>query len=131
MTPARSVIRKSSFGGTGVRSGRRAEYSVAEPAAAADAYGAAEPPAVRRPLLGAALNSYQKAGTWVMRLVGAVITAGGVMGTLWAGIAHALGVQIQEYSAERWLGSAMWAIGGVVLVLASKPIGRLLGRGLE
>ena len=65
------------------------------------------------------------------RIVGCVLSLVGVMGPLYITILQIAGQPAPTYPRERWMGSLTWIVGGVVLFLASKPIGRRLGGGLE
>ena len=77
------------------------------------------------------MNPYQKAATLIARIVGAVIALVGVMGPIYAVVWRATGQHVPDYPAERWVGSVLWAVGGLALIFAAKPLGRLTGRGLE
>ncbi|PYQ63180.1 MAG: hypothetical protein DMF53_10905 [Acidobacteria bacterium] len=77
------------------------------------------------------MNSFQKAGVLIIRFMGAIIAAVGLLGPLYAAFTKAIGKHVPDYPDERWIGSIVWAVGGIVLVFAAKPLGRLLGRGLE
>ena len=77
------------------------------------------------------MNSYQKLGTFLSRLIGSVVALVGFVGPLHYGASRLIGASALEYATDRFLGSLMWAISGVILILFSKGIGRLLGGGLE
>jgi len=77
------------------------------------------------------MNTYQKVGTFLVRVVGGAllfVASAGPFGVLAAGIS---GTATPSYPSERWLGSFVWAVAGAALILASKPLGRLAGRGLD
>ncbi len=77
------------------------------------------------------MNPYQKAGTFIARIVGAIAAFVGLMGPIHISLSKALGQEVPEYTAERWLGSLLWGICGVIVILAAKPLGQLAGRGLQ
>jgi hypothetical protein len=77
------------------------------------------------------MSPYQKAASLVIRMVGVVLAVMGGLGPLYVAILAALRHATPPYPTERWLGSAVWLLGGLLLVLASKPLGRALGRGLD
>ena len=77
------------------------------------------------------MNQYQKLATFLLRLVGAVVALVGVMGPLYVVVATVFGSDTPSYGNERWWGSFLWAAGGIFLVVFSKPLGRLFGRGLD
>jgi hypothetical protein len=77
------------------------------------------------------MNEYQKVGVLIVRLAGAIVAVFGLVGPLYAILARAIGHHVPDYSADRWIGSITWAVGGIVLMLVSKPLGRLFGRGLD
>ena len=63
--------------------------------------------------------------------MGSVIALVGFMGPVSVAILQVTGRVAPAYPPERWIGSISWLIGGIILVLAAKPIGRRLGGGLE
>ena len=77
------------------------------------------------------MNSYQKAGAFIARLVGGVAAMAGAMGPVYVAASKAVGQEVPEYAAERWLGSLLWLAFGLLLIVLAKPIGRLTGRGLQ
>jgi hypothetical protein len=77
------------------------------------------------------MNNYQKTAAFILRIAGCVLAFVGAMGPTYIACMRALGRTTPEYSSDRWAASIMWSVGGVVLVLLSKPLGRLLGRGLD
>jgi hypothetical protein len=77
------------------------------------------------------MNQYQKAATLVVRVVGSIVAVVGLMGPFYITVLQIAGQAAPAYPTERWAGSIVWLLGGVILALASKPIGRRLGGGLE
>jgi len=76
------------------------------------------------------MNQHQKLAALLLRLFGAVMAVVGVMGPLYIGFLVALGKDAPTYGPNRWAGSIVWAIAGVLLIIFSKNLGRLFGRGL-
>ena len=77
------------------------------------------------------MNPYQKVAAFVIRIVGSILIMAGIMGPLGIAALRLAGQAAPTYPIERWVGSVIWGVGGIILVLASKPIGRRLGGGLE
>ena len=80
---------------------------------------------------GSMMNSYQKFAVFLIRVTGVVVAVRAIVGPVQVGLLRLLGVRGYDYPTERWLASLFWGVGGIVLVLLAKPIGRFLGRGLE
>jgi hypothetical protein len=77
------------------------------------------------------MNDRQKLAALLIRMVG-----GGWAGLIILGFAMrlveaSLGVPVQEYPTHTILGNVFYIVGGVILVWLAKPLGRLLGKGLE
>ena len=77
------------------------------------------------------MNRYQMAAILVVRMVGCALALIGLVGPLSVAVMTALGQSAPSYPSQRYVGSLIWLIGGVVLVVVAKPIGRRLGSGLE
>ena len=77
------------------------------------------------------MNQYQKLAALLIRLFGAVITIVGIMGPMYIGFLLALGKAAPTYGPERWTGSIVWAIAGILLIVFSLKLGQLFGRGLD
>jgi hypothetical protein len=77
------------------------------------------------------MNQYQNLATLFLRLFGAVIAVVGILGPLYIGFMVVIGKKAPTYSYDRWAGSVLWAIAGFFLLLFSKSLGRLFGRGLD
>ena len=76
------------------------------------------------------MNAYQKIATLVVRLVGFGVAMVGLWYLLYVGFIVVTGGP-SAYPAARGWGSVIGLVMGIVLVVASKPIGCLLGKGLE
>jgi hypothetical protein len=77
------------------------------------------------------MNQYQRIGTFIIRLVGALFMLVGALGMLYA---LAVKVGLVAEIPSRPSSSAMsivWLVGGAAFILLCKPIGRWLGHGLE
>jgi hypothetical protein len=77
-----------------------------------------------------ALNSYQKLATFILRLVAAVWTAFLVLSWSMYVVEAVAGVNVQHYPAHTVIGNMAYIVVGLLVLLFSKPLGRLLGRGL-
>jgi hypothetical protein len=77
------------------------------------------------------MNVFQKAAALILRIVGATLAVMGALGPAYIGLLKAIGRDAPAYPSERWAGSIFWGAGGLVLMFLSKPLGRLLGRGLD
>jgi len=78
------------------------------------------------------MNAYQKTATFVLRIAGCALAAIGAMGLIYVVAAvRATGQAPSTDSSDRLVASLVWLGGGLVMLLFSKPIGRLLGRGLD
>ena len=75
------------------------------------------------------MDQSQKLAVMMLRFIGGAIALLGIAGPLYAIIAYLfVGTKLP---GERWIASVVWTIAGVLLVVFSKQIGRLLGRGLD
>jgi hypothetical protein len=77
------------------------------------------------------MNPYQKVAVLIIRFAGAIILLRGVIGPAYILIFAATGQGMPQYPMDRWIASVVWSAGGLALFLGSKPIGRLMGRGLD
>ena len=77
------------------------------------------------------MNVYQKTAAFLLRIVGGTLAVVGALGPAYIGLLRAIGRDAPAYPSERWAGSLLWGVSGLLLVLLSKPLGRLLGRGLD
>jgi hypothetical protein len=82
------------------------------------------------PTEGARLNNYQKTAIFIIRLVGICWTL--FFGFIWSvyGIEALIGIEVQRYPAHTLIGNLGYIALGVVATVASKPLGRFIGRGL-
>ncbi len=79
------------------------------------------------------MNIFQKTAVFLLRIMGSAIAVIGAIGPGCVTSVTILGHGMPEYAppTDRWAASVVWLIGGVVLVLVSKPIGRWIGTGLD
>ena len=75
------------------------------------------------------MNTFQKVGVFISRLVGAAIAAIGAMGLVYA----ALVVKGTLAASPRasFGSSLVWLVAGAVVCVVAGPAGKLLGRGLD
>jgi len=75
--------------------------------------------------------TYQKTAIFILRLVGVVWVA--FFSFAWAlyAVEFALGVEVQRYPAHMIGASVGYIVLGVLVVALAKPLGRLIGRGLD
>ena len=77
------------------------------------------------------MTSYQRIATLILRLLGAVWTAFFAFGWSLYFIEMALGVEVQRYPTHTIIGNAAYVALGLLVIVMSKPLGRLVARGLE
>ena len=77
------------------------------------------------------MNAYQKTAIVVLRVLGSGVAMMGAVGPAYIGAMRVIGHATEEYPSDRWAASVLWTLGGVTLVLLSKPLGCLLGSGLD
>jgi hypothetical protein len=77
------------------------------------------------------MNPYQKAATIALRLFGGLIAVRGASGPVYIAFDRAISGNWPTYESDRWAASAIWLVGGALLMLLSKPLGRLFGSGLD
>jgi hypothetical protein len=77
------------------------------------------------------MTEHQKLAALILRIIGAGWTVLIIIGLSMIGIESALGVQVRHYPTHTIIGNITYIVMGVLLVLLSKPLGKLLGRGLE
>ena len=76
------------------------------------------------------MNTYQKSAALIVRLVGFGAFMVGLWYLLYLGFIVVTG-GVSAYPVARGWGSVIALVMGIVLVLTGRPIGRLLGKGLE
>ena len=76
------------------------------------------------------MNAYQKIATLVIRLVGFGVALVGLWYLLYWGFIVVTG-GVSAYPAARGWGSVMGVVMGIALGMAGKPLGCLIGKGLE
>lgn len=77
------------------------------------------------------MNQYQRAAALVIRIFGCALIAWAAVGPFYVLILWVLWRVPPVYSKDHLSGTAWWLFLGVLLISISKPLGRLLGRGLE
>jgi hypothetical protein len=76
------------------------------------------------------MTEHQKLAVLILRIVGAGWATLIAVGLSMLGIESALGVEVRHYSALTVIGNIAYIVLGLLLVLLSKPLGKLLGRGI-
>lgn len=77
------------------------------------------------------MTSYQRIATLVLRLLGTVWAVFFAFGWSLYFIEMALGVDVQRYPTHTIIGNAAYVALGLLVIVISKPLGRLIARGLE
>jgi hypothetical protein len=77
------------------------------------------------------MNHYQKLATFLLRLAGTGIAALGLLGLAYGGSLLARGTSFSAYDWQRFNAGFWYLLGGSLLGLLGRPIGRLLGRNLD
>jgi hypothetical protein len=77
------------------------------------------------------MNVYQKTATIILRIAGCALVAIGVMGLLYFVGRSAVGQSPSADLSDRLVASIVWLVSGIIVLPLSKPIGRLLGHGLD
>ena len=77
------------------------------------------------------MTTCQKIAVLVLRLAGALWAL--FIAFMWGlyFIELAFGIDVQRYPAHTVIGNVGYVVLGALLVAASKPLGRLIGRGLD
>ena len=76
------------------------------------------------------MNQYEKMAILLVRFMAAVVIILGLLGLVYGAALSTSGTATAQQS-ERWV-NGLWYIGlGLALFAGSRPLGRLLGRGLE
>lgn len=75
--------------------------------------------------------TYQKTAVFILRLVGTVWVA--FFSFMWGlyAVEFALGLEVQRYPAHMIGASVGYIALGVLIIALAKPLGRLIGRGLD
>jgi hypothetical protein len=76
------------------------------------------------------MTEHQKLATLILRIIGAGWATLIVVGISMLGIESAMGIQVQHYPTHTVIGNVAYIVMGLLLVFLSKPLGKLLGRGL-
>lgn len=77
------------------------------------------------------MNHYQKVAIVLVRGAGAAAVAVGLLGFVYGTALVARGTSLSPEQAERFGSSVWYIVFGLVLFLLGRPLGRLLGRGLD
>jgi len=77
------------------------------------------------------MNHFQKLATVLVRVAGLANAVLGVLGLAYGAVQRASGRTLTPDEIERWGASFYWILLGVMLFLLARPLGRLLGRGLD
>ncbi len=77
------------------------------------------------------MTSYQRIATLLLRLAGTIWVV--FLTLIWSlyFAEMALGIEVQRYPTHTIIGNAGYVIFGVLVIAFSKPLGRLVSRGLE
>lgn len=76
------------------------------------------------------MTSYQRIATLVLRLLGTVWTVFFILVWCMYLVEMAVGVAVQRYPLHTILGNVAYIAMGLLLIVFSRPLGRLIGRGL-
>ena len=77
------------------------------------------------------MNTYQKTAIFVLRIAGCALAIVGAMGLIYFLARRAAGQSPSADLSDRLLASIVYLGCGLLVLFLSKPIGRLLGRGLD
>lgn len=77
------------------------------------------------------MTQFEKLGTFAVRLIALVSVGLGVVGLAFYAVAHAVGTTMSPEVEQQTKGGVWWVIFGVLFFVLSRPLGRILGRGLE
>ena len=77
------------------------------------------------------MNHYQKLATVLIRGAGITSVALGVLGFLYGVVLVTRGTTLTPEQADRLSGSVWYAVLGLILYVLGRPLGRLIGRGLD
>jgi hypothetical protein len=77
------------------------------------------------------MNHYQKLAIVLIRFAGCAAVAVGLLGFVYGAALMARGASLSPEQAERFGSSAWYVVFGLILFLLGRPLGRLLGRGLD
>ena len=76
------------------------------------------------------MTEHQKLAVLILRIIGAVWATVIVAGLSMLGIESAMGIPVRHYPAHAVIGNIAYVVMGLLVVLLSKPLGKLLGRGI-
>ena len=76
------------------------------------------------------MTEHQKLAVLILRIIGAGWVTLIVVGLSMLGIESAMDVPVQHYPTHTVIGNIAYIVMGLLLVFLSKPLGKLLGRGI-
>jgi hypothetical protein len=76
------------------------------------------------------MTEHQKLAALILRIIGSGRVTLILIGLSMIGIESAIGVQVQHYPAHTMIGNIAYIVVGLLLIFLSKPLGKLLGRGI-
>jgi len=77
------------------------------------------------------MTSHQRIATLVLRLVGTFWAAFFAFGWGLYFAEMAFGIEVQRYPAHAIIGNVAYVALGLLVIVFSKPLGRVVARGLE
>lgn len=77
------------------------------------------------------MTTYQRTAVFILRLVGVVWAI--FFAFMWGvyAVELALGIEVQHYPSHTIVGNVSYIVLGIALAVASKPLGRWIGGGLD
>jgi hypothetical protein len=77
------------------------------------------------------MNVYQKTGTFIFRLVGAIIVFTGFLGILYYVLAKIFSWPLTQAVTDQIAGNFVWIFVGACMIAAAKLLGRWVGKSLD
>ena len=77
------------------------------------------------------MNHYQKIAILLVRFAGAGSIAVGFLGFIYGAVLVARRVTLSPEQTERFGSSIWYIVFGLIIFFLARPVGRLLGRGLD
>lgn len=77
------------------------------------------------------MTSYQRIAALILRLVGIIWTMFFIFGWSVYLAELSLGVEVQRYPMHTIIGNVAYVVLGLLVIVFSRPLGRLIVRGLE
>jgi hypothetical protein len=77
------------------------------------------------------VTTYQKNAVFILRLAGLLWTV--FFAFIWSvyAVELVLGIEVQHYPTHTIIGNVGYIVLGIFIIAASKPLGRLIGKGLD